>query len=177
MDQSWDKYALLNISDSVRASIGGKKALGPQVEELRNFLDMALTDEARKNPTLNFSIIEYARLDKLLSDILDYANSLTHSRLATELSLTFRRDISNVKSVQRAWRQRFREQYIMIDQNRGEKLVEDQLKDIVFNDTFTHDLGKWQTEIFSPISELEGNLEFEPGQYVLETHPLFHELY
>lgn len=164
VEQNWDKVALLDLCDAVRASLGGNKALGPRVEELRGFLEAALRDEGRKNPTLDFLTIQYARLDKLLADILAYADGLRRSSLATELSLAFRVDISNAKSLRRAWRQRFREQYIMIDQRRAELLVQYGLRNIAFNNLALHELGKWQTEVTEPISESEGNLEFEPGQ-------------
>ncbi|RYP41187.1 hypothetical protein DL767_001191 [Monosporascus sp. MG133] len=165
--QSWDKEALLNLSDSARASIQGKRALGPRAEELRNFLETALNDEERKHPTLDFDMIEYARLDKLLTEILAYAESLRRSTLASELSLAFRVDISNAKSLRHAWRRRFREQYFMLDHHRCAVLLDSRLKDVSFETALGYDLGKWRTPASDPVSELEGNLQFEPGHWWL----------
>ncbi|RYO90614.1 hypothetical protein DL766_008184 [Monosporascus sp. MC13-8B] len=165
--QIWDKEALLNLSDSVRASLQGKRALGPKAEELRNFLETALKDEDRKHPTLDFDMIEYARLDKLLTELLAYAEALRRSTLASELSLAFRVDISNAKSLRRAWRRRFREQYFMLDQHRCAVLLDSRLRDVSFEKALGYDLGKWQTPASDPVSELEGNLQFEPGHWWL----------
>ncbi|RYP42971.1 hypothetical protein DL768_010149 [Monosporascus sp. mg162] len=165
--QIWDREALLELSDSVRASIQGKRALGPKAEELRNFLETALKEEERKHPTLDFDMIEYARLDKLLAETLAYAESLKRSTLASELSLAFRVDISNAKSLRRAWRRRFREQYFMLDQHRCAVLLDSRLKDVSFETALGYDLGKWQTPASDPVSELEGNLQFEPGHWWL----------
>lgn len=154
----------MDLSNAVRASLGGNKALGPRVEELRGFLEAALQDEGRKHPTLDFFTIQYARLDKLLADILTYADSLRRSSLATELSLAFRVDISNAKSLRRAWRQRFRELYIMVDQRRTEQMVECDLQNVSFSYSSLLESGKWQTSVTEPVSEREANLEFEPGQ-------------
>ncbi|RYP68221.1 hypothetical protein DL769_005561 [Monosporascus sp. CRB-8-3] len=165
--QIWDKEALLNLSDSVRASLQGERALGPKAEELRSFLETALKDEGRKHPTLDFNLIEYARLDKLLTEILAYAEALRRSTLASELSLAFRVDISNAKSLRRAWRRRFREQYFMLDQHRCAVLLDSRLKGVSFEKALGYDLGKWQTPASDPISELEVNLQFEPGHWWL----------
>lgn len=106
----------------------------------------------------------HARLDKLLSEILAYADTLRRSSLATELSLVFQVDVSNAKNLRRAWRQRFREQYIIIDQQRSNALIQGQLKDVLFNIDAAPHLNTWKTEAFGPISNLEVNLQFEPGQ-------------
>ncbi|RYP56892.1 hypothetical protein DL771_011534 [Monosporascus sp. 5C6A] len=166
-EQVWDKEALLSLSDSVRASLQGRRVLGPKAEELRSFLETASKDEERKHPTLDFDTIEYARLDKLLTEILAYVESLRHSTLASELSLAFRVDISNAKSLRRAWRRRFREQYFMLDQHRCAVLLDSRLKNVSFEKALGYDLGKWQTPDSDPVSELEGNLQFEPGHWWL----------
>ncbi len=155
---------MLDLSDSVRASLESKKALGPEVQELRNFLDMALRDDERKNPTLEFDTIEYARLDKMLVALLSLKDSFRRSTLADDLSLSSRVDISKAKNLWRAWRRRFREHYIMIDQHRSETLLRTQLMGVYFHGSIAHESWKWQAEVYGPISELEGNLQFEPGQ-------------
>jgi hypothetical protein len=163
----WNPPALLDLSDSVRAGLRDKSNIGgPDAEKLSGFLEAALKDEVRKHPTLDFETIEYARLDKLLDELLQFAGTLKTSGLTPELLLRFGVDVSQAKSLRRLWRRRFREQFFMIDQHRCAVLVEGgRLKDVSFNNSLEYDLGKWQTKkLTGPVSEVEGNLKFEPGQ-------------
>ncbi|RYO87798.1 hypothetical protein DL764_008820 [Monosporascus ibericus] len=90
--------------------------------------------------------------------------------LAPKLTLAFWADISNAKSLRRAQRGRFREQYFMLDQHRCAVLLNSRLKDVSFETALGYDLGKWQTPASDPVSELEGNLQFKPGQgYTLKS--------
>lgn len=161
----WDKVALLNLSDSVRASLKYERGLGSDADKLSSFLEAALRDDERRYPTLDFETIEYAHLDKLLSEILQFAEMMKISNLSTDLPLRFRVDVAHCKKLRSIWRYRFREQYFMIDQLRCTVLVEGgQLKDVLFNASWTYDLAKWQGYEIDPVSELEGNLQFEAGQ-------------
>ncbi|KAI3337509.1 PUA-like domain-containing protein [Xylariaceae sp. AK1471] len=161
--------ALLDLSDSVRAGLRDNNIVGPDAEKLSSFLEAALKDEERKYPALDFETIEYARLDKLLAELLQFADTLKTSGLTPELLLRFRVDVSQAKSLRRSWRRRFREQFFMMDQHRCAILVEGgRLKDVSFNNSLEYDLGKWQTKkLTGPVSEVEGNLKFEPGHWWL----------
>ncbi|KAI1340588.1 hypothetical protein F5Y15DRAFT_379175 [Xylariaceae sp. FL0016] len=157
----WDQAALLQLSDSVRSSLRRDGGVGPDANRLSNFLEAVLKDEERKLPTLDFETIEYARLDKLLAELLDFGHN-------EDLPLSVRVDMSHAKNLARIWRRRFREKFFMIDQHRCAVFVEGgRLKDVSFNSSLTYDLGKWQTKVSNPISELEGNLEFEAGHWWL----------
>ncbi|KAF3063600.1 hypothetical protein GL218_01689 [Daldinia childiae] len=140
--------------------------------------EAALRDEEQQwgRPTLDIETIEHARLDKLLAELLQFAEKmrgasspLMRTGAATgSFSLQFRVIISHAKNLWRAWRRRFREQYFMMDQYRCAALVKGgRLKDVSFNTSLTYDLGKWQTKVSDPISELEGNLQFDPGHWWL----------
>ncbi|KAI0603472.1 PUA-like domain-containing protein [Biscogniauxia sp. FL1348] len=164
----WNQTTLLELSDSVRESLRHERTAGPDVERLSGFLEAVLKDEERKHPTLDFETIEYARLDKLLADMLHFAEIVKVSSLTADLPLRFRVDVSHAKGLRRVWRRRFREKFFMIDQHRCAVLVKGgRLKDVSFNNSLTYDLGKWQTKINIPISEVEGNLKFEPGHWWL----------
>ncbi|KAI1168602.1 hypothetical protein F5B18DRAFT_187334 [Nemania serpens] len=168
-ESDWNRTKLLLLSDSVRARLRDGNASGLCGERLSSFLDIVLKDEERKHPTLDFDIIEYARLDKLLSELLQFADTIKPSNLAPELLLRFRVNVSQAKGLRRLWRRRFREQYFMMDQHRCAVLVEGgRLKDVSFNSSLDYDLGKWQTKkLTGPVSEVEANLEFEPGHWWL----------
>ncbi|KAI0866753.1 hypothetical protein F4860DRAFT_454913 [Xylaria cubensis] len=162
----WNQAELLDLSDSIRAGLRGDHVFSPDTERLSGFLEAALEDEERRYPTLKFETIEYARLDKLLSEIVQFADTMKKLDLSPEFLLRFRVNVSQAKSLRRLWRRRFREQFFMMDKHRCAILVEGgRLKDVSFNSSLDYDLGKWQTMMVTgPVSEVEANLQFEPGQ-------------
>ncbi|KAI0406723.1 PUA-like domain-containing protein [Xylaria palmicola] len=168
-DPDWNQATLLDLSDSTRAGLRNGHVLGPDVETLSGFLEAALRDEERKYPRLDFETIEYARLDKLLSELLLFADTMKGSELTPELLLRLRVNVSQAKALRRLWRRRFREQFFMMDQYRCAVLVEGgRLKDVSFNSSLDYDLGKWQAmRVAGPVSEVEANLQFEPGHWWL----------
>ncbi|KAI1313588.1 PUA-like domain-containing protein [Xylaria venustula] len=166
---NWNRTKLLDLSDSIRLDLREGNVFGPNAEKLSSFLEVALKDEERRYPTIDFETIEYARLDKLLAELLQFADTMKISDLSPEVLLRFRVDASEAKSLRRLWRRRFREQFFMINQHRCAILVEGgRLKDVSFNSSLDYDLGKWQTKkMTSPVSEVEANLQFEPGHWWL----------
>ncbi|KAI0834928.1 PUA-like domain-containing protein [Hypoxylon sp. FL0890] len=190
----WDRDALLELSDQIRASLQRTKTAHPHADKLSAFLEAALRDlELRPGrPTLDFDTIEYARLDKLVAEILNLAETvritpsysshvggtgkgakkggsegLGMEEVVPCLS-RYRADVTNAETLLRVWRRRFRERYFMMDQHRAAVLVkEGRLKDVSFNSSLAFDLGKWCTKVSDPISELEGNLQFDPGHWWL----------
>ncbi|KAI0200737.1 hypothetical protein F4808DRAFT_427744 [Astrocystis sublimbata] len=166
----WHKSQLLDISDSVRSGLRVGHVSSSDTENLSNFLEAALKDEERSYPTLNFETIEHARLDKLLSEIIQFADLMISSNLSPYYLLRLRVNVSQSKHLRRLWRRRFREHFFMIDQHRRAVLVESpgRLKDVSFNSSLDYDLGKWQTtRVTGPVSEVEANLQFEPGHWWL----------
>ncbi|KAI1106275.1 PUA-like domain-containing protein [Jackrogersella minutella] len=175
----WDRVELLELSDTIRASLRSDKTVGAEAERLSGFLEAAVRDEEQsaRRPSLDFETIEHARLDKLLAEILHFAEEprLTCGSLSagmpassSSLPLRYRADVSHAKRLLRAWRRRFREQYFMMDQHRCALLVKGgRLKDVSFDSSLTYDVVKWQTKVSDPISELEGNLQFDPGHWWL----------
>ncbi|KAI3343441.1 hypothetical protein F4824DRAFT_439929 [Ustulina deusta] len=169
VEPNWDQAKLLDLSDSVRADLRDGNIFGPNATKLSCFLEAALKDEERRYPTLDFETIEYARLDKLLAELLQFADTMKTSGLTPELLLRFRADVSEAKSLQRRWRRRLDPFLFMINQHRCAVLVEGgRLKDVAFNSSLDYDLGKWQTKkVAGPVSEVEANLQFEPGHWWL----------
>ncbi|KAI0480465.1 hypothetical protein GGR56DRAFT_626219 [Xylariaceae sp. FL0804] len=56
----------------------------------------------------------------------------------------------------------------MLDQHRCAVLVQGgRLKDVSFDSSLSYDLGKWQTKVNCPMSELENNQQFEAGHWWL----------
>ncbi|KAF6838712.1 hypothetical protein CPLU01_02245 [Colletotrichum plurivorum] len=154
---------LLELCDSVRASLRQDKSLGPEADRIQNLLERALKEELRHTPTLDFETLQYARLDKLLADIFDPANR------PTPLPLRFRADMAVAESLQKMWRARFRDQYFSIDDFRQRSMsVGGEMRDITFTSAGKDPLESWAVQNDrGSISELEVNQQFEPGHWWL----------
>ncbi|KAK7918279.1 Peptidyl-prolyl cis-trans isomerase pin4 [Apiospora marii] len=171
----WDKTTLLDLSDRVRHLMKHEKSLEPENSNLKNFLEDAVKDEMYTDPALDFACIENAHLDKLVQEVIEFARLLKDTNYATVLHLGYWVMVAQVDKLQdlaaklqNAWRQRFLEQYLFIDNYRTSDLVRTgRLREVSFNNDLTYDLGKWQTKETKPISELEGHLQFEAGHWWL----------
>ncbi|OLN83695.1 hypothetical protein CCHL11_09736 [Colletotrichum chlorophyti] len=158
------KDDLLDMCDSVRVSLRQEKTLGCHGERIQSLLERALKDELRHTPTLDFETLQYARLDKLLTEILDPNNR------PSPLPLRFRADMAVAESLQKMWRTRFREQYFSLEHVRQRRLsIGGEMRDIHFSATGVDPLESWtvRNSCRDPISELEGNQQFEPGHWWL----------
>ncbi|GJC90171.1 hypothetical protein ColLi_13009 [Colletotrichum liriopes] len=158
------KEELLELCDSVRMSLSQEKSLGPHADRIQGLLESALREELRHAPSLDFETLEYARLDKLLADILD------PDHRPSPLPLRFRADMAVAESLQKMWRARFREQYFALDQVRQRSLsAGGEMRDIHFTAAGMDPLESWtvRNSCRDPISELEGNQQFEPGHWWL----------
>ncbi|KAI5465652.1 PUA-like domain-containing protein [Mariannaea sp. PMI_226] len=156
-----DNNLLLNLSDCVRADLGDKRSLGLRWEEAMGFLSAVLKDEICGVPRIDFSTIQKARLDKLLSDIINPRNrpSPTPTR--------FRDDVIMVEKLQRLWRTRFREQYFTVDQERYFNLPKTgRLRNVIMSSGTENNQCLWTTQLFGTLSEFEGN-QFETGHWWL----------
>ncbi|KAK1633617.1 PUA-like domain-containing protein [Colletotrichum phormii] len=158
------KEQLLELCDSVRTSLRHSKSLGPHADRIQSLLERALKDELNHTQSLDFETLQYARLDKLLGDVLDPA----HRPLP--LPLRFRADMALSESLQKMWRARFRDQYFSLDQVRQRSLsIGGEMRDIHFTASGMDPLESWAVSntCRDPISELEGNQQFEPGHWWL----------
>ncbi|KAK8092095.1 YDG/SRA domain-containing protein [Apiospora hydei] len=171
----WDKNTLLSLSDRARHAMKYEKSLETENTNLKNFLEDAVRDEMYTDPALTFACIEYAHLDKLLEDVIEFARLLKDTNYATVLHLGYWVMVAQVdklqdlaSKLQNAWRQRFLEQYLLIDNHRMKDLVRvGRLREVSFNNDLSYEIGKWQTKETNPISELEGRLQFEAGHWWL----------
>jgi hypothetical protein len=164
-----DTEALLDICDCVRQALGSLKTLGPRADTVSAFLNAVLKDETKNSSNIDLKIIQEARLDKLLKNITDPQN------LPTPVPLRLRSDIQIAANLQRIWESKFRERYLALDQLRYHELpTKGELRDVVFAGVDVDCTERWQATHVSQdiVSELEGNLQFEPGQYVGRNCPV-----
>ncbi|KAF7542567.1 hypothetical protein G7Z17_g11461 [Cylindrodendrum hubeiense] len=157
-----DEGLLLDLCDSVRSSLGDRRRLGPRWEEAMGFLAAVLKDETNGIPMIEFATIQAARLDKLLTEIVAPGNR------PMPTPTRFRDDVTVAERLQRLWRARFLESYFTIDQDRYHRLPRTgRLKDVVMNDSDDGSQDRWRAKTREALSELEGNLKFEPGHWWL----------
>ncbi|KKP07675.1 hypothetical protein THAR02_00211 [Trichoderma harzianum] len=107
---------LLELSDDIRAHLVEDASLGPRAGVVKRALRELVRDESSIMPTMDFAIIQNARLDKLLSDILTLGHQQTSSYPRPRI------DIVMAERLQRLWMARFREKYFNIDQIRHQNL-------------------------------------------------------
>ncbi|KAH7328458.1 hypothetical protein B0I35DRAFT_473163 [Stachybotrys elegans] len=149
---------LLSLSDDVRASLADTKTLGARAGEVRAFLGDMVKREYEGKPSIHFSTIKNARLDKLLSDILKPTNR------PYPIPIQFRADMSITRGLQRQWRARYREPYFDIDQTRYMNLPRfGRLKDVVFNEAAGEGNEIWSPSDRKSSLGLEANRPLEPG--------------
>lgn len=156
-----DNDLLLDLSDSVRAGLGDRRILGPRWEEAMGFLTAVLKDETSGSSMIDFGTIQNARLDKLLSDIINPGNR------PSPLPTRFRDDVIMVEKLQRQWRARFKELYFTVDQDRYLILSRTgRLRDVEMSSSSQMDQRLWTTRTFETLSEFEGN-QFDVGHWWL----------
>ncbi|KAF5007308.1 hypothetical protein FDECE_6354 [Fusarium decemcellulare] len=160
IDPLLDDEFLLELCDTVRTYIRVRK-LGPRWEEAMGFLAAALRDESDGTPVIELGTIQYACLDKLLDDIVNIGRKASQETRLYE-------DTKRAENLQRQWRRRFGEDYFTLDQNRYRALpkvgrMRDMALDLESNDIYE----RWKARGCETLSELEGNLELEPGRWWL----------
>lgn len=158
-----DDKALLALCDQCRKSLQEDKSLGTRRNELIKVLRTAVKSECDGAPTLSFSTIDVARLDKLLAEILNAENH------PSPLPVQFRADIQIAESLQRQWRARFRESYFGLDHKRYVSLTAPggKLDNMVFKEGEEENAPNknfWEARRSSEkLSECEGTDEFAEG--------------
>lgn len=123
------------------------------------YLGADLSNERNRLPTIDFTTIYNARLDKLLSDILNPANkpSPTPSR--------FYDDVAMIESLQWNWTKRFLTQLFTIEQERYRHLLQmGRLRHIAFNNESPDIHTLWKAKFTEVVSGMEGNIAFELGE-------------
>lgn len=165
-DEGWNQRKLLGLSDTIRATLeGGKKLSLTELEDLNFVLDMMVVDEVDAAHKVTFEVIQNARLDKLLVDMIKAYEQVTTSVYLHETGLG--PEIETASSLQRYWQSRFKAEYFAIDQYRFERLVTGRLHDVSFSAVASDGLGVWVPKVAIECSEVEGNMRFVPGEYVV----------
>jgi len=170
MEAAFSPKKLLELSDDVRESIidQGRLASSPQLmQQLVLFIETALSEENRGVPSIDFDTIKTAHLDRLLVEIIDHANNV-----GLQSAKTFSY-VTTAKALQRAWRKRFKSEYFKIDEIRILELAScGRLREISFitPTQLTPTPNAWKASDIDAFSDIDGNSQFQVGQYV--SYPL-----
>lgn len=132
--------------------------LGPRGNEIIEFLRHMLKLESESQTSIDISVIQYARLDKLLNDVTILGRH-------PESTMESRANQSLAEAIQKHWRTRFHAKYITIDQARYTVLSKTgPLKDVVFHSAAKEGQTLWRAKTCEASSESKGGSKYEPGQ-------------
>ncbi|EMT63972.1 PUA-like domain-containing protein [Fusarium oxysporum II5] len=157
----YDTAVLLDLCDTIRSSLHGGRP-EDRWEEAMGFLAALLRDEEHYNRAIEFETIRDTHLDKLISDLMD--PKYRHPRVP----IRFSKDVERAETLERKWVERFRGPYFNMEQNRYRDLPKTgRLRDVALNPNADNSEERWQAKEGKTLSELEGNLEIEPGHWWL----------
>ncbi|KAK4106857.1 hypothetical protein N658DRAFT_32878 [Parathielavia hyrcaniae] len=108
---------LLELSNSVRESLAKQDDFGPRADCMSFFLELALQEEQRGVPTLDFETVKIARLDKLVAALIECGESSDH------LLPRYVHAVVAAEKLDRLWRTRFKLDYFMMGEIRARDLA------------------------------------------------------
>ncbi|KAL2181854.1 uncharacterized protein P884DRAFT_235038 [Thermothelomyces heterothallicus CBS 202.75] len=154
--------ALLELSDSARESLAKHGDFGPEADQLSFFLELALVEEVKGTPSLDFETVRIARLDKLVADLTVCGEE------PFNLGPRFVHDVVAAGKLERKWRARFRVDYLMIDEIRLRELATRWRTPAEPSRSESSSTHLWPTTaaVARPIVQPSREVTFGPGSYV-----------
>lgn len=170
----WNVSKLLDLSDTVRVALKDGKELKPtELANLAVVLGMMIADEVddarqskgpRSSQKVDISIVQRARLDKLLADMIPANDEDADAGSKCESAATGPwPEIEIARTLQKYWSARFKDEYLALDSRRCDDLIAGGLRDMLFSDV-SSGRGAWSQET-NMLSEKEGMTHFVPGQW------------
>ncbi|KAG7131686.1 hypothetical protein HYQ45_009827 [Verticillium longisporum] len=158
---SMDEDALLDLCDSVRASLRDSQTLGARASHVSKILHSFLEAENQSIPLVDAAIIRHACLDKLLADIIATPRSPPAAEgVPSPLSL----DVTTAQRLKKAWETRFRDDYFSMDDARLRSLQRGRLKDV---DHAVQQKDQFERYIARASCSDSAVADFEPGHWWL----------
>ncbi|ROV98986.1 hypothetical protein VSDG_03831 [Cytospora chrysosperma] len=172
----WNVPKLLDLSDTVRATLNDDKDLTPT--EMGNMIFVlgmmiaAEMDDAWQSKSqeasqrVGISIIQCARLDKLLADMISANEQGADAESKGKLPMTgLWPEFDMAQNLQNHWSERFKNEYFALDRRRCDDLIAGGLRDMLFSDV-SGGRGESSSQEEVVLSEQEGMAHFVPGQQV-----------
>jgi hypothetical protein len=119
-------HSMLAFSNSVRKCIITSGTFGHETERLNRFLHVMMMEAADGPHRLEFELIKYAHLDKLVEEVVQFKSgppSLPFEQLQM---------IEMASDLLRYWRDRFKDSYFTLDRQRQKVVMEEMLWGLTF---------------------------------------------
>jgi hypothetical protein len=137
----------------------------PLIRQLVFFLESSLEREQLRLPSVDFSTIKFAHLDRLLDDIIEF-----DQQRGSQSAKTFSY-VGLACALQRAWQSKFRNRYFMLNELRSMELEScGRLRRVEFVtpvplSPLSPISDAWKASDMSPLDQLDS--QFRLGRYVL----------
>ncbi|ROW14421.1 hypothetical protein VPNG_04000 [Cytospora leucostoma] len=170
----WDVSRLLDLSDTVRAALNkGKRPTPTALDDLTFVLSIMISGEMEDAPQsrgstasqkVDLSVVERARLDKLLADITPKEEGADVSPKRKSAAPELWPSLEIARALEESWRARFKREYFVIDERRCDSLLAGPLRDVLFSSTVLDEVEIRSQEL-AGLSEVEGVTHFTPGRW------------
>lgn len=169
----WNVPRLLDLSDTVRAAVNKGKRLTPlALDQLTFVLSTMISVEMEDAPQstgstasqkVDLSVVERARLDKLLADIAPKEEGADVNQRRQFVAPELWPSLEIARALKESWRARFKHEYFVIDDRRCDSLLAGPLRDVLFSSTVSDEVDV-RPQDPGGFSEVEGFTHFTPGR-------------
>ncbi|PVH78591.1 hypothetical protein DL98DRAFT_239405 [Cadophora sp. DSE1049] len=154
------------MTDEVRGALKTKGTIPKKdIEELSILLDALLQTEVSARPSTEIDLLIHTRLDELLKDIVDSKETMCHNLDRSQVTTFIK-----AGSLRRKWERRFKEFDFNINKPRTEQMkINGPLRGLtLIGSNGDHGIN-WLVSYVQP-AELEGHVNFTPGDWWLNMH-------
>ncbi|KAK0099966.1 hypothetical protein ONS95_013212 [Cadophora gregata] len=161
----WEFDSLLEMTDEIRAALKTRGTIPKSsIEELSVLLDALLQIEASVPPSTEFDLLIHTRLDELLRDIGDSKETMSQNMDKSQVTIFIK-----AGSLRRKWERRFKGLYFNINKPRTEQMINGPLRGLGIIGSNGDQGLDWLVSHVQP-ADLEGHLNFTPGDWWLNMH-------
>jgi hypothetical protein len=151
-------HQMLDFSNSVRKCIATTGTFGHETERLYQWLNTMMMEAAEGPHRLEFQLIKYAHLDKLVENIVEF-KSRPPTLPFEELQM-----VEMASDLLRYWRDRFKDSYFLLDRQRQKVVMDDLLRGLIFEAPTPDNPSGWLSVEDRFMSERDAENAFHEGQ-------------
>lgn len=151
-------HQMLDFSNSVRKCIATTGTFGHETERLYQWLNTMMMEAAEGPHRLEFQLIKYAHLDKMVENIVEF-KSRPPTLPFEELKM-----VEMASDLLRYWRDRFKDNYFLLDRQRQKVVMDDLLRGLIFEAPTPDNPSGWSSVEDRFMSERDAENAFHEGQ-------------
>jgi hypothetical protein len=151
-------HQMLDFSNSVRKCIATTGTFGHETDRLYQWLNTMMMEAAEGPHRLEFQLIKYAHLDKLVENIVEF-KSRPPTLPFEELKM-----VEMACDLLRYWRDRFKDSYFLLDRQRQKVVMDDLLRGLIFEAPTPDNPSGWLSVEDRFMSERDAENAFHEGQ-------------